>query len=345
MHGEAILRDLGALAQAGGDHPPADYALQSAEHEDQPQPASFNSARQAAHATGRYRNGSRNTAPSGAAEQPVTPFPPEDGLELGQGSCRLVDLLILRDRLDRPPEGVGPGLHVSGGSAPVTGLPTQRSTSRTRIERVAPPTSTIAAIMIATIASQPRTWRSCAVVLMSCSAVTVTCPALTAPRRPYSRWHSLRKTRGNRLSSMHVRTRKLIGTIVLLLLATVWSLAAMAIAQLPVIASSGWLQAAYYVVVGLAWVLPAMPLIKWMTGPRRRRNSALCRLPDREARKQRAPRATTCVGVPNPIRGSASISTSPGLTIPGSVVTALAKPSSAASVSSRRPNVSRVPWG
>ena len=54
---------------------------------------------------------------------------------------------------------------------------------------------------------------------------------------------------------MHVRTRKLIGTILLLLLATVWSLAAMVIAQLPVIASSGWLQAAYYVVVGLAWVL------------------------------------------------------------------------------------------
>jgi hypothetical protein len=66
---------------------------------------------------------------------------------------------------------------------------------------------------------------------------------------------------------MRVRTRKLIGTVLLLLLATVWSLTAMVIAQLPVIANSGWLQAAYYVVVGLAWVLPAMPLVKWMTGP------------------------------------------------------------------------------
>jgi hypothetical protein len=66
---------------------------------------------------------------------------------------------------------------------------------------------------------------------------------------------------------MRVRTRKLIGTILLLLLATVWSLAAMVIAQVPVIANSGWLQAAYYVVAGLGWVLPAMPLIKWMTGP------------------------------------------------------------------------------
>ena len=66
---------------------------------------------------------------------------------------------------------------------------------------------------------------------------------------------------------MRVRTRKLIGTILLLLLATIWSLAAMVIAQLPVIAGSGWIQAVYYVVAGLGWVLPAMPLIKWMTGP------------------------------------------------------------------------------
>jgi hypothetical protein len=66
---------------------------------------------------------------------------------------------------------------------------------------------------------------------------------------------------------MRVRTRKLIGTILLLLLAAVWSLATMVIAQVPVIANSGWLQAAYYVIAGLGWVLPAMPLIKWMTGP------------------------------------------------------------------------------
>ena len=66
---------------------------------------------------------------------------------------------------------------------------------------------------------------------------------------------------------MRVRTRKLIGTVLLLLLATVWSLTAMVIAQVPVIANSGWLQAAYYVVAGLGWVLPAMPLVKWMTGP------------------------------------------------------------------------------
>jgi len=67
---------------------------------------------------------------------------------------------------------------------------------------------------------------------------------------------------------MNIRTRKLIGTILLLLLAAVWSLGAMAVAQVPMIAGSGWIQAVFYVVAGLGWVLPAMPLISWMSGPR-----------------------------------------------------------------------------
>jgi hypothetical protein len=66
---------------------------------------------------------------------------------------------------------------------------------------------------------------------------------------------------------MHIRTRKLIGTIALLVLAIVWSLTAMAIAQAPVIAASKWLQAVYYVVAGLGWVLPAMPIVTWMSRP------------------------------------------------------------------------------
>ena len=66
---------------------------------------------------------------------------------------------------------------------------------------------------------------------------------------------------------MTIRLRKLIGTVVLLVLAAAWSLLGMAIAQAPLIAGSGWLQAVYYVVFGLGWVLPAMPLIKWMSGP------------------------------------------------------------------------------
>ncbi|NVN86481.1 MAG: DUF2842 domain-containing protein [Rhodopseudomonas sp.] len=66
---------------------------------------------------------------------------------------------------------------------------------------------------------------------------------------------------------MTIRTRKLFGTIALLVLVVVWSLLAMALAQLPVLADSQLLQGVYYVVAGLGWVLPAMPIISWMLRP------------------------------------------------------------------------------
>jgi hypothetical protein len=66
---------------------------------------------------------------------------------------------------------------------------------------------------------------------------------------------------------MTIRTRKFFGTIALLLLITVWSFLGMSIAQFPVLASSGWLQAVFYVVAGLGWVLPAMPIVSWMARP------------------------------------------------------------------------------
>jgi len=66
---------------------------------------------------------------------------------------------------------------------------------------------------------------------------------------------------------MHIRTRKLIGTVGLFVLVTIWALVAMAFAQFPPIRDNGWLSAAYYVVVGLGWVLPAMPLVSWMVRP------------------------------------------------------------------------------
>ena len=65
---------------------------------------------------------------------------------------------------------------------------------------------------------------------------------------------------------MSIRIRKLIGAVALLLLVIVWALVAMAIAQFPPIFNNGWIAGAYYVVAGLGWVLPAMPLITWMYG-------------------------------------------------------------------------------
>jgi len=66
---------------------------------------------------------------------------------------------------------------------------------------------------------------------------------------------------------MHVRTRKLIGTFALLALVTIWALLAMALAQSALTSINGLVAAIYYIVAGLGWVLPAMPLIRWMQKP------------------------------------------------------------------------------
>ena len=68
---------------------------------------------------------------------------------------------------------------------------------------------------------------------------------------------------------MKIRTRKFLGTIALLLLAAVWALFGMVVAQMPWLAASGWRQAIFYVVAGMGWVLPAMPIVSWMQRPDR----------------------------------------------------------------------------
>jgi hypothetical protein len=66
---------------------------------------------------------------------------------------------------------------------------------------------------------------------------------------------------------MPIRLRKLIGAFALIALVLTWALLAMALAQLPVIKAYGLIEVIYYVVAGLGWVLPAMPLIRWMSRP------------------------------------------------------------------------------
>jgi len=66
---------------------------------------------------------------------------------------------------------------------------------------------------------------------------------------------------------MSIRTRKFIGTIALLVLVTAWGLLAMALAQSVLTDINGFVAAIYYIVAGLGWVLPAMPLISWMARP------------------------------------------------------------------------------
>jgi len=64
------------------------------------------------------------------------------------------------------------------------------------------------------------------------------------------------------------RTRKFVGTIATIGFVVIYALVAMAMAQSRIIQTSpGFVQALYYVVLGLAWILPLMPLIKWMERP------------------------------------------------------------------------------
>jgi hypothetical protein len=74
---------------------------------------------------------------------------------------------------------------------------------------------------------------------------------------------------------MPIRIRKLFGAVALIALVLVWALIAMAVAQFPAVKANGLLETIYYVLAGLGWVLPAMPLIKWMTEDGRRRTDKM----------------------------------------------------------------------
>lgn len=64
---------------------------------------------------------------------------------------------------------------------------------------------------------------------------------------------------------MPPRLRKFIGAVALLVLVMVWALLAMALAQSVLLDINGLVAGIYYAVAGLGWVLPAMPIISWMS--------------------------------------------------------------------------------
>lgn len=68
---------------------------------------------------------------------------------------------------------------------------------------------------------------------------------------------------------MKKRSRKLLGTVILLVFVICYALVAMALAQSRPLQESGKaIQAVLYAIIGLAWILPVFPLIKWMEGGR-----------------------------------------------------------------------------
>ncbi len=63
---------------------------------------------------------------------------------------------------------------------------------------------------------------------------------------------------------MTIRTRKLVGTIALLTFLIPYWFVVVAIAAALQVAAHKWLEPIFYVVGGLAWVVPAAWLVRWM---------------------------------------------------------------------------------
>ncbi|SIP90329.1 Protein of unknown function [Rhizobium sp. RU35A] len=69
---------------------------------------------------------------------------------------------------------------------------------------------------------------------------------------------------------MPVRLKKLIGTVLIVILVMLYALLATTFATLALSQSPWWVHLAYFALTGVLWVLPAMLIIKWMAGPRQR---------------------------------------------------------------------------
>lgn len=68
---------------------------------------------------------------------------------------------------------------------------------------------------------------------------------------------------------MPTRIRRLIGALFMVVYVVFYALIAMALAQSrPVQEANIFVQPLLYAIIGLAWVVPLLPLVKWMaTGP------------------------------------------------------------------------------
>jgi hypothetical protein len=63
------------------------------------------------------------------------------------------------------------------------------------------------------------------------------------------------------------RQRKLVGAAVMVLFVVAYALFAMAISQArPLQEASKLVQGLWYAFIGVSWIIPMMPLIRWMEG-------------------------------------------------------------------------------
>ncbi len=66
---------------------------------------------------------------------------------------------------------------------------------------------------------------------------------------------------------MRRRTRTLVGTLAILVFVVLYAPLAMAIADSRIAETPPLVQAVIYSVLGIAWIFPLMPLIRWMEMP------------------------------------------------------------------------------
>lgn len=68
---------------------------------------------------------------------------------------------------------------------------------------------------------------------------------------------------------MGIRTRKLVGSVLMIGLVVVYALVAMALAQGRITEAPAWAQVILYAALGMMWIFPAMVIIRWMEKPRK----------------------------------------------------------------------------
>lgn len=67
---------------------------------------------------------------------------------------------------------------------------------------------------------------------------------------------------------MPLRLKKFIGTILIIILVSVYAIVATTIATLALSNSPWYVHLLYFLFSGVLWILPAMLVIRWMAGPK-----------------------------------------------------------------------------
>ncbi|MBB5277578.1 uncharacterized protein (DUF983 family) [Rhizobium rosettiformans] len=69
------------------------------------------------------------------------------------------------------------------------------------------------------------------------------------------------------------KLRSFIGTILIILIVSIYALLATTIATATLATAPWWAHLLYFLLTGLLWVVPAMLVIKWMAGPLKKKDA------------------------------------------------------------------------